>query len=109
MVLRRLTVNTVTSISLSVQLVRWIQCAYISDSYSHVFEGFDTTFIPRHSVVGRDGIKLQDKWTDHPFSYMTIAVDGFPNWYVHLLPYYQQRCCDSQSTHLRLTFEGFFL
>ncbi|KIJ44722.1 hypothetical protein M422DRAFT_207723 [Sphaerobolus stellatus SS14] len=48
--------------------------------------GYDTTFRPRHPVIGTGGVNLQDKWKDHPVTYLTMAVDGFPNWFYSLGP-----------------------
>ncbi|KAF5345136.1 hypothetical protein D9758_009675 [Tetrapyrgos nigripes] len=30
--------------------------------------------------IGRNGVKLEEKFDPHPRTYLTIAVDGFPNW-----------------------------
>lgn len=34
------------------------------------------------SIVGRDGIELDERWGDSPEAYLGIAVDGFPNMFV---------------------------
>ena len=30
-------------------------------------------------MIGRNGVDLRDKWNPHPSTYLSIAVDGFPN------------------------------
>ncbi|KAI0684951.1 hypothetical protein BC835DRAFT_1421768 [Cytidiella melzeri] len=41
--------------------------------------GFDVSYHYPFDVVGRNGVKLNDRWTPHAEAYMSIAVDGFPN------------------------------
>jgi cation diffusion facilitator CzcD-associated flavoprotein CzcO len=41
--------------------------------------GFDTSYAPRYPIVGQDKQSLQHRWSKFPVSYMSIAVDGFPN------------------------------
>ncbi|KAF8498886.1 FAD/NAD(P)-binding domain-containing protein [Gautieria morchelliformis] len=48
--------------------------------------GFDTTWKPPYTVIGRDGLKLQEKWSEYPLAYLGIAIDGFPNWFLSLGP-----------------------
>ena len=50
--------------------------------------GFDTSFLHQFPVFGRDGVKLQDRWleADRPETYLTMAVDGFPNYFMSLGP-----------------------
>ncbi|KAI3621856.1 flavin-binding [Moniliophthora roreri] len=48
--------------------------------------GFDTSYIYDFPIIGRDGVHLKDKWTPHPRTYMSVAVDGFPNWFQSLGP-----------------------
>lgn len=48
--------------------------------------GFDTTFKPRFPVVSDKGENLQDKWANEPQSYLGVAADGFPNYFVFLGP-----------------------
>ena len=38
------------------------------------------------SIVGRSGVKLNDKWKEYPVSYLSIATDGFPNMFMYLGP-----------------------
>lgn len=43
--------------------------------------GFDSSFRPVYPLMGRKG-NLQDLWTkETPKSYMSLAVDGFPNYF----------------------------
>ncbi|GCB21620.1 putative sterigmatocystin biosynthesis monooxygenase stcW [Aspergillus awamori] len=44
--------------------------------------GFDTSFTPRFPITGRDGLSLAERWKDTPESYLSIAVDGFPNYFI---------------------------
>ncbi|GJJ16031.1 hypothetical protein Clacol_010310 [Clathrus columnatus] len=48
--------------------------------------GYDTTYRPRCSIKGRNGVDLQDKWKDFPVNYLSVATDGFPNWFYALGP-----------------------
>ncbi|KAJ7361384.1 hypothetical protein DFH08DRAFT_843982 [Mycena albidolilacea] len=43
--------------------------------------GFDTSYRLPFPIVGRGGVQLSDKYNPHPKSYLSIAVDGFPNWF----------------------------
>lgn len=48
--------------------------------------GFNTSFRPRFSIVGVDGVDLRDTWKDTATSYMGTGVAGFPNYLVFLGP-----------------------
>lgn len=48
--------------------------------------GFDTTFKPRFPITGRNGRDLQDEWKDEPRSYLGLAANGFPNYFMFLGP-----------------------
>ncbi|KAL4977944.1 hypothetical protein BDW66DRAFT_165334 [Aspergillus desertorum] len=48
--------------------------------------GFDTTFTPRFPILGRDGVSLAKRWEETPESYLSLAVDGFPNYFICLGP-----------------------
>ncbi|KAL1970195.1 hypothetical protein VTN77DRAFT_5355 [Rasamsonia byssochlamydoides] len=48
--------------------------------------GFDTTFSPRFPIIGRNGVSLADKWREIPETYIAIATDGFPNYFICLGP-----------------------
>lgn len=43
--------------------------------------GFDISFCPRFSLVGRNGIKLSEQWKDLPTAYLSLAADNFPNYF----------------------------
>ncbi|KAE8146765.1 hypothetical protein BDV25DRAFT_45725 [Aspergillus avenaceus] len=47
--------------------------------------GFDTTFTPRFPVIGRGG-SLADRWNKTPETYLSMMVDGFPNYFISLGP-----------------------
>ncbi|RAK96856.1 flavin-containing monooxygenase [Aspergillus ibericus CBS 121593] len=44
--------------------------------------GFDTTFTPRFPIIGCNGLSLAERWKKTPESYLSIAVDGFPNYFI---------------------------
>ncbi|KAJ7043072.1 FAD/NAD-P-binding domain-containing protein [Mycena alexandri] len=49
--------------------------------------GFDTSFRPRFPVIAY-GKNLQDVWNDYPVdSYLSIAVKGFPNYFLYYGPH----------------------
>ncbi|KAL4817747.1 hypothetical protein BDW67DRAFT_174532 [Aspergillus spinulosporus] len=48
--------------------------------------GFDTTFTPRFPIVGKDGESLAKRWETTPENYLSLAVDGFPNYFICLGP-----------------------
>jgi cation diffusion facilitator CzcD-associated flavoprotein CzcO len=48
--------------------------------------GFDTTFTPRFPIIGRNGVSLADKWKEIPENYISVATDGFPNYFICLGP-----------------------
>ncbi|KAJ9266407.1 hypothetical protein DTO212C5_6330 [Paecilomyces variotii] len=48
--------------------------------------GFDTTFTPRFPMVGRNGVSLADKWKKIPETYLALATDDFPNYFISLGP-----------------------
>lgn len=48
--------------------------------------GFDTSWRLPFTFIGRNGIDLSDKFASHPRTYLSVAVDGFPNWFQALGP-----------------------
>jgi len=48
--------------------------------------GFDTTFTPRFPIIGRNGLSLADRWKHIPETYLSLATDGFPNYFISLGP-----------------------
>lgn len=48
--------------------------------------GFQTNYTPPFPVVGKQGITLKDKFNPFPATYLTMAVDGFPNYFMMLGP-----------------------
>ncbi|KAK0481439.1 FAD/NAD-binding domain-containing protein [Armillaria novae-zelandiae] len=48
--------------------------------------GFDTSWRFPFSFIGRNGIELSEKFASHPRTYLSVAVDGFPNWFQGLGP-----------------------
>ncbi|KAL0951913.1 hypothetical protein HGRIS_008568 [Hohenbuehelia grisea] len=43
--------------------------------------GFDTSWHSEFPFIGRNGVDLRDKFKPYPRTYMSIAADGFPNWF----------------------------
>lgn len=48
--------------------------------------GFNTTFSPRFPIIGRSGLSLADKWKKIPKTYLSLATDEFPNYFISLGP-----------------------
>lgn len=48
--------------------------------------GFNTTFTPRFPLIGKNGASLAERWADGPDSYISVAVDSFPNYFMALGP-----------------------
>lgn len=45
--------------------------------------GFDThNFLGRTKIAGPDGLSLEEAWSTGNEGYMTVAVPGFPNWFM---------------------------
>jgi cation diffusion facilitator CzcD-associated flavoprotein CzcO len=43
--------------------------------------GFDTSYRPSFPVIGSDGNDLREIWKEDPRSYLSVAVNGFPNYF----------------------------
>ena len=48
--------------------------------------GFDTGGLPPFAVVGRNGVTLANRFTPYPQTYLAIATNGFPNYFMMLGP-----------------------
>ncbi|KAI0666937.1 hypothetical protein C8Q78DRAFT_982944 [Trametes maxima] len=48
--------------------------------------GYDTSFQLPFKILGRDGVDINERWKPHPVSYLSVAVDGFPNMFMALGP-----------------------
>ncbi|KAJ9501902.1 hypothetical protein H2202_002864 [Exophiala xenobiotica] len=48
--------------------------------------GFDTSFSPHFTVIGRNGRNLREEFGDFPKAYMGIMAEGFPNLFHFLGP-----------------------
>ncbi|KAF4943566.1 hypothetical protein FGADI_13324 [Fusarium gaditjirri] len=48
--------------------------------------GFQTNHTPPFPVVGKHGVTLKDKFDPFPATYLTMTVDGFPNYFMMLGP-----------------------
>lgn len=44
--------------------------------------GFSTSGVPPFSIQGRNGISLDTRFKPHPEAYLSLAVDGFPNFFM---------------------------
>ncbi|KZS96902.1 FAD/NAD(P)-binding domain-containing protein [Sistotremastrum niveocremeum HHB9708] len=44
--------------------------------------GFDTSYIPSFPIIGRHGINLQDEWAGRVEHYLSVAVHGYPNYFM---------------------------
>jgi cation diffusion facilitator CzcD-associated flavoprotein CzcO len=50
--------------------------------------GFDThAFFRPMELIGRDGVAANDVWRDGPRAYQTVALSGFPNFFMMLGPH----------------------
>lgn len=56
-----------------------------SDRYFTII-GFDTTFRLDFDIIGKGGKTLEEHHTPHPRTYLSVAVDGFPNMFQALGP-----------------------
>lgn len=48
--------------------------------------GFNTSSIPPFPVVGKHGLTLANKFVPFPQTYLSVAVDDFPNYFIMLGP-----------------------
>lgn len=48
--------------------------------------GFDTSHRNRFAIYGAGGVRLSEKWAEYPSSYLSMGVDGFPNFFMSLGP-----------------------
>jgi hypothetical protein len=48
--------------------------------------GFNASAPPPFHVYGKNGRSLQERFTPHPETYLAMAVDGFPNFFMMLGP-----------------------
>jgi cation diffusion facilitator CzcD-associated flavoprotein CzcO len=48
--------------------------------------GFNTTYLPRFPLIGRNGIPLAEKWKEIPETYISLATNDFPNYFICLGP-----------------------
>ncbi|KAI6764142.1 hypothetical protein HG530_007931 [Fusarium avenaceum] len=48
--------------------------------------GFHTNYVPPFPVVGKNGMTLEKKFDPFPATYLTLAVDDFPNYFMMLGP-----------------------
>lgn len=49
--------------------------------------GFDTTYLPRFPVLGKEGVTLEEVWADpFPEAYVSIFASKMPNYMIYLGP-----------------------
>ncbi|OAL44229.1 cyclohexanone monooxygenase [Pyrenochaeta sp. DS3sAY3a] len=48
--------------------------------------GFDISFSPRFTLIGRQGKELSREWTKGPAAYLSVAAADFPNFFMYLGP-----------------------
>jgi hypothetical protein len=48
--------------------------------------GFDTSFTGRYPIYGVGGVRLAERWKNAPETYISVATDGFPNYFTYLGP-----------------------
>ncbi|KAI8972557.1 FAD/NAD-P-binding domain-containing protein [Trametes punicea] len=48
--------------------------------------GYDTSYQLPFKVIGRNGLDINERWKPHAVSYLSVAVDGFPNMFMSLGP-----------------------
>ncbi|KAK5049533.1 hypothetical protein LTR84_004462 [Exophiala bonariae] len=48
--------------------------------------GFDVSHCPKFSLIGQNGVNLAEKWAAEPESYLSVATDGFPNYFMMMGP-----------------------
>ncbi|OKL62005.1 hypothetical protein UA08_02920 [Talaromyces atroroseus] len=48
--------------------------------------GFDTNFLPRFPLTGHNGASLAEKWKEIPETYISLATNDFPNYFICLGP-----------------------
>lgn len=41
--------------------------------------GYDVDAPPEFELIGRDGLRLAERWKPYPEAYLGMAIDGFPN------------------------------
>jgi cation diffusion facilitator CzcD-associated flavoprotein CzcO len=44
--------------------------------------GFDSSYMPRFPIIGRNGVSLSSTWNDHASAYLSHSVPGFPNYFM---------------------------
>ncbi|KAL4998472.1 hypothetical protein BDV10DRAFT_167114 [Aspergillus recurvatus] len=44
--------------------------------------GFNTSFIPAWTLIGRDGRRLDHEWKDIPKAYFSLCAGGMPNYFI---------------------------
>jgi hypothetical protein len=44
--------------------------------------GFDSSYMPRFPILGREGVSLRDRWSPHASAYLSHSIPGFPNYFM---------------------------
>ncbi|KAI0635260.1 hypothetical protein C8Q77DRAFT_1054047 [Trametes polyzona] len=74
--IKRVTENGIETVDGKVHELDVIICA----------TGYDTSFQLPFKILGRGGLDINEKWKPHAVSYLSVAVDGFPNMFIPLGP-----------------------
>jgi cation diffusion facilitator CzcD-associated flavoprotein CzcO len=53
--------------------------------------GFDVSFQGRFPIYGRNGVNLQERYRIRPETYLSLCVDGFPNFFPVTRPKFWSR------------------
>ncbi|KAI1623483.1 hypothetical protein EDD37DRAFT_425844 [Exophiala viscosa] len=48
--------------------------------------GFDVSHRPQYPLIGLNGANLRERWADEPESYLSIATNDFPNYFMMMGP-----------------------
>ncbi|KAI0653122.1 FAD/NAD-P-binding domain-containing protein [Cubamyces menziesii] len=48
--------------------------------------GYDTSYQLPFKIIGKDGVDINERWKPHPTTYLSVAVDGYPNMFLSLGP-----------------------
>ena len=66
---------------------RYVILSVVSDRTDLIAaSGYDTSWQLPFDIIGRSGVVLNEKWKQHPTSYLSMCVDEFPNMFMVLGP-----------------------
>lgn len=44
--------------------------------------GFDTSYLPRYRLVGRNNVSLDERWKNDPEAFFSVHAEGMPNYFM---------------------------